>query len=118
MEKIQILAIGRDPVILQTLLRFINENLKWEGVGTVDDESAIEIFHQNKYDIAIFIDHLEEASEKKLRALFSFNNPEIIFINHYGDSTGFLADEIQEAVDSKKLKLNVVDDIFKKKEGE
>lgn len=70
MEKIQILAIGRDPVILQTLLRFINENLKWEGVGTVDDESAIEIFHQNKYDIAIFIDHLEEASEKKLRALF------------------------------------------------
>jgi hypothetical protein len=44
MEKIQILAIGRDPVVLQKLLRFINENPKWEGIGTVSDETAIEVF--------------------------------------------------------------------------
>lgn len=113
MEKIQILGIGRDPVVLQKLLRFINENPKWEGTGTVDDESAIEIFHQRKYDIVLFIDDIGEASEKKLRSLFSFNDAGLIFIRHDGDSTGLLASEIQESLDSNKSKLNVTDDIFK-----
>lgn len=118
MEKIQILGIGRDPVVLQKLLRFINENPKWEGTGTVDDESAIEIFHQRKYDIVLLIDAPGEESEKKFRSLFSFNNPDIIFIKHSGDSAGLLASEIQEALDSKKNKINVVDDVFKNKNHE
>ncbi|HXS58160.1 MAG TPA: hypothetical protein VN726_18640 [Hanamia sp.] len=113
MEKIQILGIGRDPVVLQKLLRFINERPDWEGTGTVDDESAIEIFHQRKYDIVLLIDGIGDSSEKKLRSLFSFNNPDLIFIRHEGDSTGLLANEIQESLDQKKSKLNVTDDIFK-----
>ncbi len=118
MEKIQILGIGRDPVILQKLLRFINENPKWEGTGTIDDESAIEIFHQRKYDIILLIDAIGEASEKKFHSLFIFNDPEIIFIQHSGDSTGLLANEIQEALDGKRNKLNVTDDIFKNRQPE
>ena len=113
MEKIQILGIGRDPVTLQKLLRFINENPNWEGTGTVNDESAVEIFHQRKYDIILLIDPIGESSEKKLRSLFSFNDPGLIFIQHYGDSTGLLASELQEALDNKRSKLNVTDDVFK-----
>ena len=94
MEKIQILAIGRDPVILQKLLRFINENPKWEGTGTVDDESAVEIFHQRKFNIILLVDSIEENSQKKFQSLFSFNNKDLIFISHKGDSTRLLADEI------------------------
>lgn len=118
MDKFQILAIGRDPVILQSLLRFINENPKWEGTGTVNDESAVEIFHQKKYDIILLIDAIEEASEKKFRSLFTFNDPEIIFIKHNGSSTGLLVSEIQEALDNKRKALNVQDDIFKNKKPE
>ncbi len=118
MEQIQILGIGRNPVVLQKLLRFINENPKWEGTGTVDDESAVEIFHQRKYDIIFLIDAIEEASEKKFRSLFTFNNPEIIFIKHNGSSTGLLVSEIQEALDNKRKALNVQDDIFKDKKPE
>lgn len=114
MEKVQVLSIGRDPVLLQKLSKFINENPKWESTGTVDDETAIEIFHQRKFDIILLIDNIEEASEKKLVSLFNFNNPEIIFINHNGDSTGLLAGEIQEALDKKKNSLNIMDDVFKK----
>lgn len=113
MEKIQILAIGRDPVVLQKLLRFINENPKWEGTGTVDDESAIIIFNQRNFEIILFIDRLSEESEKKLRSVFTFHDPSIIFIHHLGDSTGLLATEIQEALDDRKAKLNIMDDIFK-----
>ncbi len=114
MEKIQILGIGRDPVVLQKLLRFINENPKWEGTGTVDDESAIEVFHQRKYDIILLIDPLEESSIKKFHSVFSFNDPDILFINHTGDSSAILSDEIHEALDKKRSNIHVVDDVFKK----
>ena len=117
MEKIQILSIGRDPVLLKRLSRFINENPKWESTGTVDDETAIEIFHQRKFDIALLIDAIEAESEKKFRSLFTFSDPEIIFIKHNGDSAGLLAGEIQEVLDNRKKAMNIMDDVFKD-EGE
>jgi len=118
MEKIQILSIGRDPLLLQKLSTFINENPQWQSTATVDDETAIELFHQQKFDIILLIDQIEGESEKKLNSLFSFNNPDLIFIKHVGDSTEILAEEIQEALDKRKRPLNIVDDIFKNnKEG-
>lgn len=104
MEKIQILSIGRDPVVLQRLLRFINENPGWEGVGTIDDTSAQEIFGQKKYDIILFVDNIASNAEELLRTVFTETNPDIIFIKHYGDSTGLLAHEIQEALHGKKIR--------------
>lgn len=114
MEKVQILAIGRDPVVLQKLLRFINSNPDWEGSGTVADETAIEVFLQRKYNIILLIDEIEEASRKKFRSLFTFNNPEIIFLNHKGDSTELLGTEIGEVLAKSKPAVNIMDDVFKK----
>jgi hypothetical protein len=116
MEKIQILAIGRDALLLQKLSSFMNENPKWESTATVDDETAIELFHQRKYDIVLLVDQIEGGSDKKLRSLFSFNNPDIVFINHVGGSTGLLASEIQEALDKRKQPVNIVDNVFKNPE--
>lgn len=113
MEKIQILGIGRDPVVLQKLLRYINENPKWEGTGTVADETAIEVFLQRKYQLVLLIDKIEDVSRKKFESLFSFNNPDIIFMHHYGDSTDLLATEIEEALNSRKPGLHILDDVFK-----
>ena len=123
MEKVQILSIGRDPVLLQNLSRFINENPKWESIATVDDETAIEIFHQRKFDIILLIDNIEEASEKKLVSLFTFNEPDISFIKHTGDSTGLLAGEIQDALENRRRPVNIMDitsqsSIDKKPDGE
>ncbi|HXR84233.1 MAG TPA: hypothetical protein VN722_07990 [Hanamia sp.] len=116
MDKIQILAIGRDPVLLQKLSSFMNENPKWESTATVDDETAIEIFHQRKFDIVLLIDQIEGESDKKFQSLFSFNNPDVIFIKHVGDSTGLLASEIQEALDKRKQPINIMDNVFKNPE--
>lgn len=98
MEKIQILAIGRDPVVLQKLLRFVNENPAWEGTGTIDDNSALTIFSQRKYDIVVLVDHLSKASEELFQNTFKQGNKDVIFIQHYGDSTGLLAKEIYEVL--------------------
>jgi chemotaxis response regulator CheB len=118
MEKIQILSIGRDPLLLQKISAFINENPQWQSTATVDDETAIELFHQQKFDMILLIDQIEAKSEQKLNSLFSFNNPDLIFIKHFGDSTGLLASEIQRALDKIKKPVNIMDDIFKNKKEE
>ena len=96
MDKIQILGIGRDPVVLQKLLRFINESPEWEGTGTVDDVSALTLFAQKKYDLVLLIDYLPEASEEKFRTIFTESNPQVVFLKHYSDSTALLASELEE----------------------
>ena len=120
--KVQILGIGGDPVILQTLLRCITDHPEWEVTGTVSEEDAVTIFHQRKFDIILFTSAIEERVMKKLTSLFTFQNRDIIFIQHFSDGCGLLFYEIQEALDKKnanesadkvKKSINVVDDIFK-----
>lgn len=104
MGKIKILAIGRDPVVLQKLLRFINENPGWEGSGTIDDKTAMAIFNQQKYSIVVMIDELSVASEETFRSQFLEKDPSVVFIKHYGDSTGLLAAELQESIITNNIK--------------
>jgi DNA-binding NarL/FixJ family response regulator len=118
MEKIQILAIGRDSLVLQKLSSFINQTEEWECTATTDDESAIELFHQRKYDIVLLIDDMEGVSVNKFNSVFSFNNPELIIIHHVGDSTEILADEIKEALEKRKKPVKIVDDVFKDKKDQ
>ncbi len=118
MEKIQILAIGRDPVLLQKLSKFINENPKWESTATVEDETAIKLFHQRQYDIILLINELEDESTKKLKSLFSFNNPDLLFIKHIGGSTKILGEEINQALAKRKNPIKITDDVFKDKNSD
>jgi hypothetical protein len=46
---------------------------------------------------------VEEASEKKLRSLFRFQNQNIIIIRHYGGGSGLHSNEINEALDKKVM---------------
>ena len=113
MEKIQILSIGRDPVLLQKLSQFINENPKWESTATVNDETAIKLFHQSKYDIILLIDELGDESTRKFKSLFSFSDPDLVFIKHSGDSTRILEVEINAALAKRKIPVKITDDVFK-----
>jgi chemotaxis response regulator CheB len=117
MEKIQILVIGRDALVLQKLSSFINGNEQWECTATTDDESAVELFHQRKYDIVVLVDEMEGVSVNKFKSVFSFNNPDLILIHHVGDSTEILADEINEALKKGKKPVKIVDDVFKDKKN-
>ena len=118
MEKLQILLIGRDSLILQKLSLFINATEEWECTATTDDESAVELYHQRKYNIVVLVDDMEGVSVKKFKSLFSFNDPDLIFIHHVGDSTTILQDEINEALQNRKKPVNVMDDVFKDKKDE
>jgi len=118
MEKIQILSVGRDPVLLQKLSRFINENPQWESTATVDDETAITLFHQVNFDMVLLLSDLNNESINKLTSVFSFKNPDLIILKDIGDSTQILEDKINGALQMKKSPMNIIDDAFKNSQGE
>lgn len=118
MEKIQILSVGRDPVLLQKLSRFINENPQWESTATVDDETAITLFHQVNFDMVLLLSDINNESINKLTSVFSFKNPDLIILKEIGDSTQILEDKINKALQMKKKSVNIIDDAFKNSQGE
>jgi DNA-binding NarL/FixJ family response regulator len=105
MRKIEILVIGRHPQIMETVLRLINQNKNWNAVGALTDEEAVEKFHRHTFQLVLLGGGIEEASERKLRSLFTFHDPDIIIIQHYGGGSGLLSNEILGALD-KKVKQN------------
>ena len=118
MEKIQILSVGRDPVLLQKLSRFINENPQWESTATVDDETAITLFHQVNFDMVLLLSDVNNESINKLTSVFSFKNPDLIILKEIGDSTQILENKINKALQMKKKSVNIIDDAFKNSQGE
>jgi DNA-binding NtrC family response regulator len=98
MKKIQILVICNHEEILQTIIRLINNNEKWNATGTSDVEKAIEIFHQHKFDLVLLGSGINDEDENKLRRIFTHQNPEIKIIQHFGGGSGLLSNEIESAL--------------------
>lgn len=98
MHRLNILAIHRDIKILATVLRLINTNEKWNGIGAVTDEEAIEMFQQQPVGIVLFCAGIDETSEEKLKDVFNTQIPVPIFLQHYGGGSGLLSAEIYEAL--------------------
>lgn len=114
MNKIQILVIGRETDILQTVLRLINKNDNWNATGTGEDEIAIELFHQHPYDLVLLGGGIEVDSEIKLRKIFTLQNPAIKIIQHWGGGSGLLENEIRAALENNEEgNFNIVDTPFK-----
>jgi len=113
MSKIQILVIGKEPDILQTVVRLINNNNNWNAIGTGEDETAIELFHQHVYDLVLLGGGIGPESEIKLRKLFTLQNADIKIIQHWGGGSGLLENEIRSALDNNKEgNFNIVDNPF------
>lgn len=100
MKKINILYIGRHPEITETVVRLINSNTHWNGVGIMDDEEAKESFQKNDFSIVLLGSGIPEESEMDLRAFFKKQNPNIIIVQHYGGGSGLLKSEILLALES------------------
>ena len=96
MEKVQILVVGKDPVVIQKLLRFINENPEWEGTGTVDNQTALTLFEQTTFPLVVLVDYFSEAELEMFSGVLTKLNPHVIFLRHFGDSTGLLASELYD----------------------
>ena len=98
----EILIIGRNVDILQTVVRLVNNNPEWIGTGAVTDEEAIEKFHHHHFDVVLLTNGIGSGEEKKLRKIFTHQYTDITIIQHYGGGSGLLQSEIREALDKRK----------------
>lgn len=102
METIHILYIGRHLEILATVIRLINANDNWNGVGVMNDEEAKEIFLRKDFSLVLLGSGIQEESETDLCAFFKNKNPNISIVQHYGGGSGLLKSEIVLALDNNK----------------
>ena len=98
MSTVKILAIGRHEQILQTVVRLINNNPEWDGVGAVTDKEAVQQFDHQVIDLILLCGGIESESEENLRAYFTAHRPQVSIIQHYGGGSGLLTAEIYEAL--------------------
>jgi hypothetical protein len=102
MEITNILYIGRHLEILATVVRLINSNENWNGVGVMNDEEAKEIFLRKDFSIVLLGSGIQEESEAELCTFFNKQNPNIIIVQHYGGGSGLLKSEILLALENNK----------------
>ncbi|MFV8379971.1 hypothetical protein [Flavobacterium sp. LB3R33] len=94
METINILYIGRHLEILATVVRLINANENWNGVGVMNDEEAKEIFLKKDFSLVLLGSGIQEQSEIELCTFFNKQSPNIVIVQHYGGGSGLLKGEI------------------------
>lgn len=98
MDKIEILVIGRNPEIVQTVVRLINNNPAWNASHALTDDDAIFLFESEPFNLVLLGGGIEPESDTLLRNAFTTRNPNITIIQHYGGGSGLLATEINMAL--------------------
>ena len=102
MKITKILYIGRHSEIMEIVVRLINANENWEGIGAKTDEEAMRIFQKENIDIVLLGSGIDEESEAMLDAFFRKVNSKIKIIQHYGGGSGLLKSEILLALSNFK----------------
>ena len=100
MEKTEILVVGRNPEIVQTVIRLINNNPSWNATPAVTDLDAVSLFQSRPFTLVLLGGGIEPKSDTLLRKAFTSHNPNSTIIQHYGGGSGLLATEINMALDS------------------
>jgi hypothetical protein len=98
MVRKKIVYFGKNLDILPVVVRLINQNEQWEGLGTNSDEELKELCTNTSVDLVLFGPGIEEKNERDIRSFLSSNHPKIQIIQHYGGGSGLLSTEIWEAL--------------------
>lgn len=99
MEKIEILVVGRNPEIVQTVVQLINKNPAWNATPALTDADAISLFQNRIFSLVLLGGGIEAQSDTSLRQVFTSHNPNITIIQHYGGGSGLMATEINMALE-------------------
>ena len=103
MNKINILVLANHPEILGTILRLINKNELWNGIGAKSPEEAIAAFKLNQFDLVLLGVGVDDETEQQLLQTFKSLNSNVICIRHFGGGSGLLHSEIAHALAGKGL---------------
>src|SRR5882672_7326814 len=98
MHKTEILVIGRNEQIVETIVRLINYNPEWNATFCLADEDAIAVCNTQHFDLVLLGGGIDEQSEATLRKSIHALQPDLKIIQHYGGGSGLLNTEINIAL--------------------
>lgn len=106
MENLNILYVGRQLEILNTVIRVINKNDHWNAAGAMNIEEVKSLCKESHYEIILLGSGLSEESEFILRCFLEKNSPSSVIVQHYGGGSGLLNSEIICAAQDYKKREN------------
>jgi hypothetical protein len=95
---IEILAIGTNRPIMETISRLIDKDENWRATIAFSYEEACQICTEKDFKVALFGAGLTTAEENDLAELLHKLNPTLPIVKHYGGGSGLLYAEIYQAI--------------------
>lgn len=93
MEKLQILAVGKHPEIMKTVLRLINNQPEWNGTIAYTTDEAMAYSKAIAFNVVLLCAGLDDVETQQIKT--HFNVP---VIQHYGGGSGLLYAEIHQTL--------------------
>ena len=103
MDKVNILVVANHPEILATILRLINKNEEWNGVGAGSAQEAINLCEITKFKLVLLGVGITEETEQEILPILKSTNPDLVCIRHFGGGSGLLYSEIQHALSTQGI---------------
>ena len=94
----EILVIGTNQPILETVLRLLNANEAWNATGVNTVEEVLQAFAVKEYQVLLLGAGLSPQDEALLGNKVKEMLPDIHVIAHYGGGSGLLFAEIYLAL--------------------
>ncbi len=116
MKRKEILIVDGYKTTTQEITKLIYDTSLQTTIAETTEE-AIEKFYRQNFDIAIFSNELGFEDEKKLRKIFTIQNPDLIIIQHGNEDGNSLNTKIAEAISkqekNRRMSISLVDDALK-----
>ena len=98
MDKIEILIIGTNKSIMETIARLIDQNEKWLATIAFSVEEALQICLTKQFGLALICAGLDAKEEQDLAKELTQLYPNLPVTIHYGGGSGLLFAEIYQGL--------------------
>ena len=102
MNKKQILVVSNTESMNDNLFNWINTSEAFDMTFAETHEKAIELSHQQLFDMVLIDSTDEEIHDKKLSAVLPILNAEVLLVQYTGEQVQILDDKVNQAFDRKK----------------
>ena len=103
MTKKNILVVSNPGTMSEELFAWINSTDTFHMTFAEADEIAIELSHQQLFDMVLIDATDPELNTKKLKAILPILNSEALLIGYTGETFVQLDDKVQQAFDRRKV---------------
>ena len=100
--QLKILAVGREPAILQVVERLINGHEGWAATIVTTDEDAIVAVDKTDFRIVFVCAGVTAEEEENLRRRLPEIRPGVAVTRHFGGGSGLLENEVLAILNAQK----------------